>query len=136
MRYIKTYKIFETELDLDSVANEFLNEMSKTYDLRLGKPFDKEKANCAWFTKEFFRWAKLKRYDVKIVYFDSEVEAHIAPIIDNKTIDFAIKQFTKNPNDDYQILSIKDYKSFGYGKSEILNEFPTWATVKKADLLK
>lgn len=133
MKYLKTYKLFESEIDLDSIATDFLNEKSKLYDLRLGKTFDKEKANCAWFTKEFCEWVDLKGYDVKIVYFDSDVESHIVPMIGEKTIDFAVKQFTKNPNDDYKILTINDYKSFGYNKSEILNEFPDWATVKKAD---
>jgi len=132
MRYLKTYKLFESK-NLDCLANQFLDEYSYQYDLRLGKSFDKEKANCSWFTKEFYNWAKSKSIDVEIVYFDSDVEAHIAPMIDGQIIDFSVKQFTKNRDDDYLILTPKDYVKWGYPKYEILSEFPDWATVKEAD---
>ena len=131
MKYLKTYKLFESQ-NLDSLANQFLDEYSHQYDLRLGKPFDKEKANCSWFTKEFYNWAKSKSIDVKIVYFDSDVEAHIVPMIDGQTIDFSVKQFTKNPDDDYLILASDDYSKWGYSEYEILDEFPDWATVMSA----
>jgi len=131
MKYLKTYKLFESQ-NLDSLANQFLDEYSHQYDLRLGKPFDKEKANCSWFTKEFYNWAKSKSIDVKIVYFDSDVEAHIVPMIDGQTIDFSVKQFTKNSNDDYLILASDDYSKWGYSEYEILDEFPDWATVMSA----
>ena len=132
MRYLKTYKVFESQ-NLDSLANQFLDEYFQQYDLRLGKPFDKEKANCSWFTKEFYNWAKSKSIDVQIVYFDSDREAHIAPMIDGQIIDFSVKQFTKNPEDDYLILTPEDYSKWGYLEYEILDEFPHWATVRAAD---
>jgi 4a-hydroxytetrahydrobiopterin dehydratase len=131
MKYLKTYKLFESQ-NLDSLANQFLDEYSHQYDLRLGKPFDKEKANCSWFTKEFYNWAKSKSIDVKIVYFDSDVEAHIVPMIDGQTIDFSVKQFTKNSDDDYLILKPEDYIKWGYSEYEVLDEFPDWATVMSA----
>jgi 4a-hydroxytetrahydrobiopterin dehydratase len=131
MKYLKTYKLFESQ-NLDSLANQFLDEYSHQYDLRLGKPFDKEKANCSWFTKEFYNWAKSKSIDVKIVYFDSDVEAHIVPMVDGQTIDFSVKQFTKNPDDDYIILAPEYYSKWGYSEYEILDEFPDWTTVMSA----
>ncbi len=133
MKIIKTYKLFETTLNLDSIAKEFISDMSKTYDLRLGKPFDKHKANCAWFTIEFYNWAKSKGYDVKVVYFDSKTEAHISPLINEMTIDFTVKQFTKNKNDNYLILNPEDYKKFGYNSYEIYDQLPKLETVSPAD---
>jgi hypothetical protein len=135
MRYIKTYNIFESN-NLDSMANQFIADISKSYDLRFGQEFDKNKANCAWFTGEFYRWSKSKGLDVKVVYFDSNIEAHIAPMIDGKVIDFAVKQFTKNPNDDYLILTAEDYRKYGYDKFEIWDEMPELQTVFPADRIR
>ena len=132
MRYIKTYKIFESN-NLDSMVNQFIADISKSYDLRFGQEFDKNKANCAWFTDEFYRWSKSKGLDVKVVYFDSNIEAHIAPMIDGKVIDFTVKQFTKNPNDDYLILTPEDYMKYGYDKFEIWDEMPELQTIFPAD---
>ena len=133
MKYLKTYKIFESDNNLDSISNQFITDMSKSYDLRFNQEFDKNKANCAWFTGEFYKWAKSKGLDVKVVYFDSNIEAHIAPMIDGKVIDFTVKQFTKNPNDNYLILTPEDYKKYGYDKFEIWNEMPELETVFSAD---
>jgi hypothetical protein len=120
-------------MDIKKYADQFIGEYSKKYDLRLGKSFDKEKVNCSWFTNVFCDWAKEKDLPVKVVYFDSNEEAHTAPIIDGKIIDFTIKQFTKNPNDDYKITKPEDYKKYGYDKSEILDKVPNWFTIRKAD---
>jgi len=38
------------------LEDAFIESMSSRYDLRIGKEFDREKANCAWFSKEFFEW--------------------------------------------------------------------------------
>jgi hypothetical protein len=133
MKYLIEYRIFESSDGLNDVANQFIADISKSYDLRFGQEFDKNKANCAWFTGEFYRWSKSKGLDVKVVYFDSNIEAHIAPMIDGKVIDFAVKQFTKNPNDDYLILTPEDYRKWGYEVYEILDEFPDWATIREAD---
>lgn len=133
MKHLKTYKIFESDNNLDSVANQFIADMSKIYDLRFGKYFDKNKANCAWFTIQFYNWAKSKGLDVKVIYFDSNTEAHIAPLLNGKVIDFAVKQFTKNSDDNYLILSPEDYKKWGYQSFEIYNELPELETVFSAD---
>ena len=135
MKHIKAYKIFELMFKLDTIANQFITDMSKVYNLRFGESFDKNKANCAWFTGEFYKWAKSKDLNVKVVYFDSNIEAHIAPMIDDKVIDFAIKQFTKNPNDNYLILIPEDYKKYGYDKFEIYDEMPKLETIFSADKL-
>jgi len=34
MKYLKNYKIFESENNLDLIANQFIDDMSKIYDLR------------------------------------------------------------------------------------------------------
>jgi hypothetical protein len=120
-------------MNIKKYADDFISEYSKKYDLRLGKSFDKERANCSWFTNVFCDWAKEKDLPVKVVYFDSDEESHTAPIINGKIIDFTIKQFTKNPNDDYKITSPEDYKKYGYDKSEILDKVPSWFTIRKAD---
>jgi hypothetical protein len=133
MKHLTPYKIFESMFKLDTTANQFITDMSKVYDLRFGESFDKNKANCAWFTSEFYKWAKSKDLNVKVVYFDSNIEAHIAPMVDGKVIDFAIKQFTKNPNDNYLILIPEDYKKYGYDKFEIYDEMPKLETIFSAD---
>jgi len=133
MKHIKSYKIFETGLNLDSMATQFINDLSRDFDLRLGEYFDKEKANCSWFTSEFVNWSQKNNIDTKIIYFDSDIEAHIAPLIDGKVLDFAVKQFTKNPKDDYLILTPNDYKIFGYNDWQILEKMPDWVTIREAD---
>lgn len=120
---------------LHDIAQTFLEELSKIYDLRLNKPFDKEKANCSWFTKEFTKWCNINSIPYEVVYFDSETEAHIATLVNNKIIDFTIKQFTKNPKDNYKLTIMSDYKKFGYPEYEILDEVPDWVTIRKADKL-
>ena len=53
MKHLTTYKIFESMFKLDTIANQFITDMSKVYNLRFEESFDKNKANCAWFTGEF-----------------------------------------------------------------------------------
>jgi hypothetical protein len=133
MKYLKSYKLFESDNNLDIIANQFISDMAKIYDLRFGKPFDKNKANCAWFTIQFYNWAKSKGIDVKVVYFDSDVEAHIAPLLNGKVFDFAVKQFTRNSNDNYLILRPEDYQKYGYQSFEIYDDLPELETVFPAD---
>lgn len=120
-------------MNIKKYVDEFISEYSKKYDLRLGKSFNKEKANCSWFTDVFYKWAKENDLPVKIIYFDSDKEAHIAPIIDDKVIDFTIKQFTKDSEQDYKLSSPEYYKKYGYDKFEILDKVPNWITIRKAD---
>ena len=133
MLYLKTFENFQD--GLESIAESFLNDFEKQYDLRLGKSFDREKANCAWFTNEFIDWANDKGYDFKVAYFPADEESHTAPIKDGQIIDFTIKQFTKDPTDDYAINTPEDYKQYGYETYEIIDEVPEWFTIRNADII-
>ena len=133
MKYLKKYKIFESDNNLNNIANQFITDMSKSYDLRFNQEFDKNKANCAWYTIEFYNFAKQRSLDVRVIYFDSDIEAHIAPILGDKVIDFTVKQFTKNPDDNYLVLTPEDYKQFGYHQFEVYDELPELETVHPAD---
>jgi len=137
MLYLKTFETFEERNDLGYLAKSFLDEMAPQYDLRLGEEFDKEKANCAWFTKEFLNWAESEGYDFKVAYLicDDPQHHHTAPYKDGKIIDFTIKQFTNNPKDDYIISTPEDYEQYGYNEFEILDEVPSWFTIREADMI-
>ena len=130
-----TYENYVGESKLDLLANFFLDEMSSKYDLRLGKEFDKEKANCAWFTNEFNDWAKSKELEPKVVYFPANEESHTASYLDGQILDFTIKQFTKNSEDIFDITTPEDYEQYGYNTFEILDEVPDWFTIRKADMI-
>ena len=119
----------------ETLAESFLKDLSSRYDLRLGKPFDREKANCAWFSKEFFEWCVKRGIPCQLAYFDHDSEAHISPFIEGKTIDFTAKQFTGNPEDDYMILDPSEYSRWGYGRFEAMRAMPDWATIRPADLI-
>jgi hypothetical protein len=71
-----------------------------------------------------------------LVYFDHPEEAHISPLIGDKTIDFTVKQFTKNPEDDYLILKPQDYKKWGYPTFEIFSELPDFLTIREPNKIK
>ena len=68
MKHLTPYKIFESMFKLDTIANQFIADMSKVYNLRVGESFDKNKANCAWFTGEFYKWAKSKPHSLSQNY--------------------------------------------------------------------
>ena len=117
---------------LKNLADSFLRYLGKIYDLRKGKDFDKKKGNCAWFTQEFFQWCENNRIPMGIIYFpetDKAKDAHIAPFIGEYTIDFAHKQFSKDPKEMYKIAKIDSYKKYGYNpdKAEIMEQLPDWA---------
>ena len=131
-----TYENYASESKLDLLANSFLDEMSSKYDLRLGEKFDKEKANCAWFTNEFNNWAKSKGLEPKVVYFPADEESHTASYLDGQILDFTIKQFTQNSEDIFDITTPEDYEQYGYNTFEILDKVPEWFTIRKADMIK
>ena len=142
MVYLMTYENF-TEVSIqvrdrkrmETLANWFLDEMSRKYDLRLGEEFDKEKANCSWFTNEFNRWAKSKGFQPKVIYFPADEESHTASYLDGEIIDFTLKQFTGNSKDEFNITLPDDYKQYGYDEYEILDEVPEWFTIREADII-
>jgi hypothetical protein len=115
----------------ERLAEVFLEDLGKNYDLRSGKKFDKEIGNCAWFTQEFFRWCENQRLPVGIVYFPETKkakDAHVAPYVGGLVIDFAHKQFSGNPKERFKVSEIKEYSKYGYDPTQvdILDEFPNW----------
>jgi len=149
MKYIKLYESYVATLNsdynpmvtnvpdipggYDKLADSFLYDLGKNYDLRKGKPFDKEIGNCAWFTQEFIRWCELQRIPMQIIYFpetEKAKDAHVAPYSNGLVIDFAYKQFSKDKKEKFKIGKPEDYKKFGYDpdKADILDEFPNWIT--------
>lgn len=115
----------------ERLAEVFLDELGKEYDLRKGKKFDKEIGNCAWFTLEFFRWCENQRLPVKVIHFpetSKAKDAHVAPYLQGFVIDFAHKQFSQNPKDRFKVSEPKQYSKYGYDPSQadILDEFPNW----------
>lgn len=119
------------ESDCIALAKSFLYDLGKDYVLRKGKPFDKKQGNCAWFSQEFYRWCELYRIPVQLVYFknsNKEKEDHIAPICNGWVVDFTIKQFTKDPKQEFKISRVDAYKKYGFDpdKAEILEVFPDW----------
>ena len=130
-----TYESFNEPFTLEGLAISFLDEMSSKYDLRLGEEFDKEKANCAWFTNEFNKWAKSIGLEPKVIYFPADEESHTASYLDGKILDFTLKQFTGNSEDEFNITTPDDYQQFGYDTFEILDEVPDWFTIREADII-
>lgn len=119
-RAIKLFEEFhESTRDL---ADRFLAEIGEEYDLRRGKPFDRHKGNCAWFTSEFSRWADKNRVQHEIVYFpdtNDAPDAHIAPMVGDEVIDFAHKQFSNDPDEAYRISKPDHYMDYGYRTWEV-----------------
>lgn len=142
MRFIKTFDDYENQIvpvelnvtkeGIENLANEFLSGLKKNYDLRENKPFNKKKGNCAWFTQEFYQWAENNRIPCRIIYFpetNKAKDAHIAILIGELVLDFAHKQFSKDPKEKFSVLPMKSYKKYGYSdRVEIIDEFPAWVT--------
>jgi len=115
---------------VENIADQFLRDLRKNYDLRVGEEFDEKKGNDAWYVEEFYQWAENNRTPVRIVYFPETEKAkdpHIAIIVDDLVLDFAHKQFSKDKNEKYSVLPLKAYKKYGYSdKMEVLDEVPSW----------
>ena len=123
-----TFKV--TKEGVANIANQFLRDLGKNYDLRNGKEFNPRKGNDAWYVQEFYQWAENNKTPVRIVYFPETEKAkkgHIAILIDDLVLDFTHKQFSKDKKDKFSILPLKEYKKYGYSdKLEILDEIPGW----------
>lgn len=140
MKFIRTFDDYENQMvptsfkvskpGVENIADQFLRDLGKNYDLRVGKEFDKKKGNCAWYVQEFYQWCENNRTPVRIVYFpETEIakDAHIAILIDDLVLDFAHKQFSKDKKERYSVLPLKAYKKYGYSdKIEVLDEVPNW----------
>ena len=103
-KFIRTFDDYETPMvpyslnvtkeGISNLADRFLKEVGKNYDLRKGKEFNKKKGNCAWFTEFFYEWSEINRIPVKIIYFDETSTAkdtHIAILLGDFVLDFAYK---------------------------------------------
>jgi hypothetical protein len=140
MKFIRTFDDYENQMvpttfkvtkeGVANIANQFLRDLGKNYDLRNGKEFNPRKGNDAWYVQEFYQWAENNKTPVRIVYFPETEKAkkgHIAILIDDLVLDFTHKQFSKDKKDKFSILPLKEYKKYGYSdKLEILDEIPGW----------
>ena len=143
MKFISTFDDYEnkfvpynvnvTKEGVLALAEDFLRDLGKNYHLDVGKPFDKNKGNCAWFTEEFYNWSENNRVPGRIIYF-SETEkakdAHVAILIGDLVLDFTHKQFSKDPKEKFSILPIEEYKKYGYDVEtyEVYDGLPNWIT--------
>lgn len=117
--------------DYETIAQGYLKDIEKDYNIGKGKPFDKKKGNCAWYAKDFYRWCEIARIPVQIIYFPEtkkQKNAHVAAYMDGYVIDFAHKQFSKNKKETFKVSKPEDYSKFGYdpNKADVLDEFPNW----------
>ena len=140
MKFIRTFDDYENQMvptsfrvtksGVENIADQFLRDLGKNYDLRVGKEFDKKKGNCAWYVQEFYQWCENNRTPVRIVYFpetEKAKDAHIAILVDDLVLDFAHKQFSKDKKEKYSVLPLKAYMKYGYSdKIEVLDEVPNW----------
>ena len=128
---ILPYNLNVTKEGIENLADGFLKDLGKDYDLRKDKPFDKKKGNCAWFTESFYEWCEINNIPARIIYFpetDKAKDAHVAILIGDFVLDFAYKQFSKDKDQEYKISKLKEYSKLGYDpdKTEVVDEFPSW----------
>jgi hypothetical protein len=128
---ILPYNLNVTKEGIENLADGFLKDLGKDYDLRKDKPFDKKKGNCAWFTESFYEWCEINNIPARIIYFpetDKAKDAHVAILIGDFVLDFTHKQFSKDPKDNFAVNKVKHYEKFGYntGEAEVVDEFPSW----------
>ena len=128
---ILPYNLNVTKEGIENLADGFLKDLGKDYDLRQDKPFDKKKGNCAWFTESFYEWCEINNIPARIIYFpetDKAKDAHVAILIGDFVLDFAYKQFSKDKDQEYKISKLKEYSKLGYDpdKTEVVDEFPSW----------
>jgi len=114
--------------ECSSLANDFLAYLSKDYDIRKGKKYEKKKGNCAWFTEEFYRWCENTRTPMQVIYFPptDKKKAYIAAYCDGWVIDFTYKLLSKNEKDNFGVSKVEEYKKFGYDpdKAEVYDQVP------------
>ena len=134
---------FETVRDVDPDLNEliskFTNEVLSLYTFTTA---GEGHLNCAWVTQAFckfseqngkpckaimFVWPteevvkKLKANGTLPSYYEDQGMGHIAPVVDDTIIDFAIGQFY--PKEEIRLTPLNDwqgvYGKFGYGTNKI-----------------
>jgi uncharacterized protein (DUF2237 family) len=88
MKYIKSYKLFESSNNLTSIIENYISSCQWDIENSLG--------NCAFFAKDFYEWSKKQGIDCKLIYLEQddkfaigdEIEDHIIPMVDGQLIDF------------------------------------------------
>lgn len=125
--------------DLNELISKFTNEVLSQYTF---KTTGEGHLNCAWVTQAFckfseqngkpckaimFVWPteevvkKLKANGTLPPYYKDQGESHIAPVVDDTIIDFAIGQFY--PKEEIRLTPLNAwqgvYGKFGYGTNEI-----------------
>lgn len=120
-----------TEDGLKNLADQFLEKIGKSYDLRKDKPYNSKKGNAAWFTESFYEWCEINNIPARIIYFPKTEKSkfsHIAVLIGNFVVDFAYKKLSGNPKDNYSINKVTHYLKYGYNieDAEVVDEFPSW----------
>ena len=125
--------------DLNELISKFTNEVLSQYTF---KTTGKGHLNCAWVTQAFckfseqngkpckaimFVWPteevvkKLKANGTLPPYYEDQGMSHIAPVVDDTIIDFAIGQFY--PKEEIRLTPLNDwqgvYGKFGYGTNKI-----------------
>ena len=125
--------------DLNELISKFTNEVLSQYTF---KTTGKGHLNCAWVTQAFckfseqngkpckaimFVWPteevvkKLKANGTLPPYYEGQGMSHIAPVVDDTIIDFAIGQFY--PQEEIRLTPLDKwqgvYGEFGYGTNEI-----------------
>ena len=125
--------------DLNELISKFTNEVLSQYTF---KTTGKGHLNCAWVTQAFckfseqngkpckaimFVWPteevvkKLKANGTLPSYYEDQGMSHIAPVVDDTIIDFAIGQFY--PKEEIRLTPLNAwqgvYGKFGYGTNKI-----------------
>ena len=125
--------------DLEELISKFTNEVLSQYTFTTA---GEGHLNCAWVTQAFCKFSeqngkpckaimlvwpteevvkKLKTDRVLPPYYENQGEGHIAPVVDNTIIDFAIGQFY--PKEEIRLTPLDKwqdvYGKFGYGTNKI-----------------
>lgn len=125
---IKSFKVFESEIEINESVKRYLEETSYNIQNSLG--------NCAFFSKDFFDWCEKNNQECKLYYLtqqatdNEEQEDHIVPVVNNMIIDFVwtpqgvSRQVRENnpkaitlqltPNITPLVEWSRTYKDFGY----------------------
>lgn len=88
MKWLKTYKLFESLNLVESFVSDYLRECKWDIKNSLG--------NCAFFAKDFYDWCQSKKIECRLIYLkqdenfskSGDIEDHIVVAIDDYIIDF------------------------------------------------
>lgn len=92
MKWLKTYKVFESVQEIESIVKKYISESK--YDLvnSLG--------NCAFFAKDFYEWCVKNNINCDLLYLKldedfiegDEIEDHIITKVNGYLIDFVYSE--------------------------------------------